>query len=128
MMSCRTGDGTATTSDYDYVAETGTLTFAPVETKKTVTIEVKGDSKMEPDETTTPTCSAIAVTLSPLTRGVSDDRQRRLTAGPRETAGGISPGGPTAACPASPRGPLRTDSPCPTQPVPSANGPKCCLL
>ena len=35
----------------DYVAKTGTLTFAPGETMKTITIEVKGDSKQEADET-----------------------------------------------------------------------------
>src|SRR5262249_55228845 len=50
-MSFRTVDGTATTSDGDYVAQTGTLTFAPGETTKTITIEVKGDSKKEADET-----------------------------------------------------------------------------
>src|SRR5262249_46767930 len=50
-ISFRTTDGTATTSDNDYVARTGTLTFAPGETSKTITIEVKGDSKKEADET-----------------------------------------------------------------------------
>ena len=49
-MSFRTANGTATTSDNDYVAKTGTLTFAPGETTKTITIEVKGDSKREADE------------------------------------------------------------------------------
>src|SRR5204863_6403837 len=49
-MSYRTVDGTATTSDGDYVAKTGTLTFNPGETTKTITIEVKGDSKKEADE------------------------------------------------------------------------------
>jgi hypothetical protein len=49
-MSFRTVDGTATTGDSDYVAKTGTLTFAPGETTKTVTIEVKGDSKKEASE------------------------------------------------------------------------------
>jgi len=49
-MSFRTADGTATTSDNDYVAKTGTLTFLPGETTKTITIEVKGDSKKEADE------------------------------------------------------------------------------
>ena len=44
-------DGTATTSDSDYLAKTGTLTFAPGETTKTVTIEVTGDSKKEANET-----------------------------------------------------------------------------
>ena len=49
-MSFRTVNGTATTGDGDYVAKTGTLTFAPGETTKTVTIEVKGDSKRETNE------------------------------------------------------------------------------
>jgi hypothetical protein len=50
-MSFQTVNGMATTSDNDYVAKTGTLTFAPGETTKTITIEVKGDSKKEADET-----------------------------------------------------------------------------
>jgi Calx-beta domain len=50
-MSFKTTDGTAKTSDSDYVARTGTLTFAPGETTKTITIDVKGDSKREANET-----------------------------------------------------------------------------
>ncbi len=50
-MSCRTVNGTATTSDNDYIAKSGTLTFAPGETTKTITIEVKGDTKRETNET-----------------------------------------------------------------------------
>ncbi len=50
-MSYRTVNGTATTSNSDYVAKTGTLTFAPGQTTKTITIEVKGDSKREAGET-----------------------------------------------------------------------------
>jgi probable HAF family extracellular repeat protein len=50
-MSYRTVDGTAKTSDSDYVAQTGTLTFNPGETTKTITIVVNGDSKKEADET-----------------------------------------------------------------------------
>jgi hypothetical protein len=49
-VSFRTADGTAKTSDNDYVARSGTITFAPGETTKTITIEVKGDSKKEADE------------------------------------------------------------------------------
>jgi hypothetical protein len=49
-VSYRTADGTATTGDNDYVARAGTLTFAPGETTKTITVEVKGDSKREADE------------------------------------------------------------------------------
>jgi probable HAF family extracellular repeat protein len=50
-MSFETTDGTAKTSDSDYVAKIGTLTFAPGETTKTITITVNGDSKKEADET-----------------------------------------------------------------------------
>ena len=50
-MSFRTVDGTAKTSDGDYIAKTGTFTFNPGETTKTITIEVMGDSKKEADET-----------------------------------------------------------------------------
>ncbi|HEY7422832.1 MAG TPA: FG-GAP-like repeat-containing protein [Gemmataceae bacterium] len=50
-MSFQTVNGTATTSDSDYVAKSGTLTFAPGETTKTITLEVKGDRKREANET-----------------------------------------------------------------------------
>jgi hypothetical protein len=50
-MSFHTVDGTATTSDNDYVASSGTLTFNPGETTKTITIVVNGDSKKEAAET-----------------------------------------------------------------------------
>jgi hypothetical protein len=49
-VSFKTTDGTATTGDSDYVANTGTLTFKAGETTKTITIEVKGDGKKEADE------------------------------------------------------------------------------
>jgi hypothetical protein len=49
-MSFRTVDGTGTSSDHDYVAQTGTLTFAPGETSKTITIVVNGDNKHESNE------------------------------------------------------------------------------
>jgi hypothetical protein len=49
-MSFRTANGSATTGNDDYVAKSGTLTFAPGETTKTITIEVKGDNKREQDE------------------------------------------------------------------------------
>jgi hypothetical protein len=50
-MSFRTVDGTAKTSDQDYIAKTGMLTFALGETTKTITIDGKGDSKREANET-----------------------------------------------------------------------------
>jgi hypothetical protein len=46
-----TADGTATTADNDYRATTGTLTFSPGQTSKTITVAVKGDKVKEPDET-----------------------------------------------------------------------------
>jgi ELWxxDGT repeat protein len=49
-MSFSTANGTATSVDNDYLAKAGTLTFAPGETTKTITIEVKGDSKRESNE------------------------------------------------------------------------------
>jgi len=48
-MSFATANGAATAGE-DYVAKTGTLTFAPGETTKTIIIEVKGDSKREAHE------------------------------------------------------------------------------
>jgi hypothetical protein len=45
-----TADGTATTADNDYSTTSGTLTFAPGETSKTVTVQANGDTKYEPDE------------------------------------------------------------------------------
>jgi probable HAF family extracellular repeat protein len=49
-MSFRTVDGTANSAS-DYTAKNGTLTFAPGETTKTITIEVKGDNTKEANET-----------------------------------------------------------------------------
>jgi hypothetical protein len=50
-VSYRTVNGTATTSNSDYAAKTGTLTFKPGETTKTITIDVKGDRTREANET-----------------------------------------------------------------------------
>src|SRR5262249_32200102 len=49
-MSYQRVDGTATTANSDYVAQTGTITFNPGETTKTITIEVTGDSTKESNE------------------------------------------------------------------------------
>jgi Calx-beta domain len=49
-----TGDGTATAPS-DYVAAVGTVTFAPGETVKTVTVQVNGDTTKEANETFTVT-------------------------------------------------------------------------
>ncbi|MBN9117559.1 MAG: hypothetical protein J0I06_00020, partial [Planctomycetes bacterium] len=48
----QTADGTATAGS-DYTAASGTLTFAPGETAKTVTVQVTGDTTAEDDETFT---------------------------------------------------------------------------
>jgi hypothetical protein len=52
-MSFRTVNGTATAtgSQADYVAQAGTLNFAAGQTAKSITIQVKGDKKKEPNET-----------------------------------------------------------------------------
>jgi probable HAF family extracellular repeat protein len=50
-VSYYTANGTATTGDKDYVAQSGTLTFAPGQTTKTITITVNGDNKRESNET-----------------------------------------------------------------------------
>lgn len=46
-----TVDGKATAADGDYEPVSGTLTFSPGETSKTITVRVYGDSKVEDDET-----------------------------------------------------------------------------
>lgn len=45
-----TRNGTARVSNNDYQAASGTLTFAPSETTKTISIEIRGDKKKETDE------------------------------------------------------------------------------
>jgi hypothetical protein len=49
-VSYRTGNGTATAGS-DYASATGTVTFAPGQTTRTITIQVKGDNKRESNET-----------------------------------------------------------------------------
>jgi hypothetical protein len=75
-----TANGTAT-SGTDYVAQSGTLTFAPGQTRRTVAVAVIGDFLVEPDETFLVMLSgasgatiADAVGLGTIT---NDDRRRR---------------------------------------------------
>jgi hypothetical protein len=49
-VNYQTKNGTATTSNADYVAKSGTIYFAPGETTKTLTVTIKGDTKKEKDE------------------------------------------------------------------------------
>jgi hypothetical protein len=46
-----TANGTATVGGRDYYAKSGTLTFQPGQTSKTVTVSVRGDRTREADET-----------------------------------------------------------------------------
>ena len=48
-----TNDGTATTADGDYAVASGTVTFNPGQTAKTVDVTVNGDDTTEPDESLT---------------------------------------------------------------------------
>lgn len=45
-----TANSSATTSNNDYVSKSGTLSFAPGETNKTISVTVRGDTKKENDE------------------------------------------------------------------------------
>jgi hypothetical protein len=46
-----TADGSALVADNDYLPDSGTLTFAPGETTKTITVRVLGDTTIEGNET-----------------------------------------------------------------------------
>ncbi len=46
-----TADGTATADDNDYAPVSGSLTFAPGETRKTISVDILGDTTPEIDET-----------------------------------------------------------------------------
>ncbi len=50
-VSYDTSDGTATIADSDYTRATGTLTFLPTETSKTISVTAIGDTKYEGNET-----------------------------------------------------------------------------
>ena len=59
-----TTDGSAKAPD-DYSSASGTLTFSPGETSKTITVSVVGDLAIEPDETLTATLSsAVNATIA----------------------------------------------------------------
>jgi chitinase len=58
-VSYATANGTATAGS-DYTAKTGTLTFAPGETSKTVSVAVAGDTTVESNETLTLNLSGLS--------------------------------------------------------------------
>ena len=53
----QTNDGSATTANNDYVPASGTVTFGPKDTKKTVVVQLVADCGVEPDELFTVTLS-----------------------------------------------------------------------
>ncbi len=55
-----TADGTATVGNNDYQAASGTLTFAPGQTARALTVSVVGDVAVEPDETFFVNLSALS--------------------------------------------------------------------
>jgi hypothetical protein len=59
QVNYATANGTAAAGS-DYASASGTLTFAPGETQKTITITVNGDTTYEPDETFTVNLSSPA--------------------------------------------------------------------
>jgi hypothetical protein len=64
-VNYQTADGTALVSNRDYVRTSGTLTFQPGETSKTISISITGDRKREPNETFTVQLSnAVGATIS----------------------------------------------------------------
>jgi uncharacterized repeat protein (TIGR01451 family) len=62
-----TADGTATAPS-DYIATSGTLTYTPGQTSKTVAVSVNGDTASEPDETFTVDLS------TPVNATIADDQ------------------------------------------------------
>lgn len=89
IVNYSTQNGTATTADSDYVANSsGSVTFAAGETSKNVTFSVNGDYKVEPNETfdvniSTPSGVTINDGIGTIT--ITDDDNRTLTLGGTNT-------------------------------------------
>ncbi|AWM37417.1 Extracellular serine protease precursor [Gemmata obscuriglobus] len=100
-----TAPGTATD---DFVSISGTLTFAPGETSKTVTVTVIGDTVIEPDETFTVVLSnPINATIATGTGTgtiTNDDRTSPavVSIGTPGTPGTVRPIDPTTGAPGTP--------------------------
>ena len=71
-LNYATADGTATVAGGDYVAANGTLSFAPGEQSKTVTVTVNGDEVVESDE-------SFSLNLSGATNATIADGQGTAT-------------------------------------------------
>jgi len=89
------GGGTATAGS-DYVMSSGSLTFWPYETKKTLRLQIKSDALTEPDET-------VVITLSGLSANAryGGNKVYTYTIIDQSTQSGVTP--PTI----SPAGPCR---------------------
>ena len=73
-----TVDGTATTADLDYNAATATISFAPGEISKTVTVAVVGDTKSENPEAFTVNLSNVTNATITKATGVGTITNRHL--------------------------------------------------
>jgi len=87
-----TANGSAQ-SGTDYTAATGTLTFAPGETSKTVPIAIRGDRRVEPNEDlrlnlSNPVAASLAKAVG-VARIANDDKARLA---PRSISVRVSPG------------------------------------
>jgi len=71
VVTYATADGTATVADQDYVATSGTLTFAAGELTQLITVQVVGDTHVESDETFNVNLSVVSGTVAnPTASGV----------------------------------------------------------
>jgi hypothetical protein len=88
-----TANGTATTRNKDYVAASGTVTFAPGVTAQPVTVQVNSDTAVEPDETFYVNLSNSSGATLADTQGagtiVNDDMPAVLHVGDLEGSGGL---------------------------------------
>ncbi len=89
-----TADGSATVADGDYTAVITSVTFAPGETTKTVTVSVNGDTKFEPTEEFTVTATETTNNQSDNGTGTitNDDAQPKVSV--VSTSGGAEPSTP----------------------------------
>jgi hypothetical protein len=91
VVAYATQDGSATVADSDYIATSGTLTYAPGETTKLVTVQVQGDTISESNETFKLNVNAIegsASTSSATVTIVDDDGPATITVSDATVAAG----------------------------------------
>jgi hypothetical protein len=93
-----TADWTATTANNDYVAANGTLTFAPGETSKLITVSINGDTTIEANENFYVNLSGATNALLADPQGVGIIASDDLPPGPAVTvaATSVAPGGTIA--------------------------------